>query len=175
MNKILAIDLGTKTGFALSGGHGGTWKLASPKEITIQHRLRGDRRLDVRIPRLLSNLETLYKERPFQWLVWEDVLFSSSTLQTQMWSSLRTTLWIFAHQRGLKTECLNTASLKKFATGNGAADKNLMAAWLAKTQPDLFRFFDGALRRVDNNEKVDDNQTDAVHLLLWAGQTLKNP
>jgi len=178
--KILTLDLGTKTGWAYRNSgrslQAGTWRLMSPKEVTAQGKLRGDRRLDQRIPRLYEKLsETRDRVGGLDWIVFEDVQFGSTTMQAHLWASFRTVIWLFASLSGIKTECLATGKLKVFAAGHGAATKDMMAAWLCKKCPNDFRHFDGATRRVDNNEVLDDNAVDAIHLLLWAEQTLKNP
>jgi hypothetical protein len=81
-------------------------------------------------------------------------------------------IWLHAHRWGMQVECLDTARLKAFATGCGAATKELMAAWLPRKCPQV-RFFDGATRLVDSNEILDDNAVDATHLLLWAESVLR--
>lgn len=175
--KILALDLGTTTGWACFDGDrivAGSRRLMSPREVSAQAKLRMDRRLDGRIPALWELLEDLDEScGPFDWLVFEDVQFGSTTMQAHLWASFRTTVWLYAFQHDRKTECLATGRLKVFAANHGAATKDMMGAWLCKKRPADFRFFDGAIRRVDNNEIMDDNSIDAAHLLLWAKQTFK--
>ena len=171
--KILALDLGTKTGYAVgdpSGILAGTWTLMSPKVVTLQAKVRGDRRLDGRVPNLF---DAIIKIPALDWIVFEDVLFASTTLQAHLWASLRAAVWLAAYQRNIKVECVNTSTLKKFATGHGGATKEMMAAWLVKSHPETFRFYDGAVRKVDNDLIIDDNGIDAAHLLFWARKTLK--
>lgn len=170
--RILALDLGTKTGWA-SEEAAGTWHLASPKDVTAFRKTRMDRRLDPRIPTLYARLKAV-SPRP-DWITWEDVLFSSSTLQTQMWASLRTTVWIFAAEHGIKVECCPTGTLKLFATGHGGAVKEMMAAALARN--------DKRYRLSADPKKVgvwqgdiflDDNAVDALHLYYWSRKILRN-
>jgi len=171
--KILALDLGTKTGYAVGDTGGvvvGTWTLMAPKVVTLQAKVRGDRRLDGRIPNLF---EAIMGISDLDWIVFEDVLFASTTLQAHLWASLRATVWLAAYQRKLKVECVNTSTLKKFATGHGGATKEMMAAWLVKNHSNEFRYYDGAVRKVDNDTILDDNAIDAAHLLYWAQKTLK--
>ena len=54
---------------------------------------------------------------------------------------------------GIEYVSVHTGTLKKFATGSGAASKELMMSTAA-----------GHLHR----QPVDDNEADAVHLALWA-------
>lgn len=176
--RILALDLGTSLGYA----HGylnnpvdltgcGSLVLASAKEITAQSKSRMNRRLDCRIPRLNDFLTTVFLSEPFDWLVWEDVQFASSTMQVQLWSSFRTTLWLFAAQRNILTECCPVGTLKKSGAGHGGATKNMMGAALSR-QDKRFTcvkekiYYDGKI--------ISDDAVDAVHLLKWSQKVLKN-
>lgn len=156
--NILALDLGTKTGFAYNVGEQffcGTWKLATPKEIRAWGQQRLTRRKDPRIEKfceILSDLPT------FDVLVFEDVLFASSTYQVQLWSSLRATAWLCGKSK--LVECVPVSTLKKFATGHGNATKQMMAQ----------TFFVNTV--FQNSPKLDDNGIDACWLWLWAKQNL---
>lgn len=176
--KILAIDLGTTTGWAIREGNGrlaaGSIELANERQLALQRKLRGDRRGDRRIFSLWEFLEDMDESVGFDAMVFEDVQFVRSTAQAHLWASFRTTIWLYAHLHERLVECLATGKLKIFATGAGSATKEMMAAWLAKTQPETVRFYDGALRLIDNDKILDDNAVDATHLLLWAEKTLKN-
>jgi hypothetical protein len=176
--KILALDLGTTTGWAVrEGGRllAGSKLLLDRKGVTLQAKRRGDRRLDRRMPALYVFIEALEEDYgPFDWLVFEDVQFGSTTMQAHLWASFRTVVWIYAWYCKKNTECLATGKLKVFAAGHGAATKNMMAAWLAKKCPKDFKLSDKAIVGVDKNEKIDDNGVDAAHLLLWAESTLRS-
>lgn len=173
--KILALDLGTKTGWA-SGKECvcdiGTWTLASPKQITEAGKTRMSRRLDPRIPALYQRLEDMSPD----YIVFEDVQFSSTTMQTQLWASLRAVVWLYAAHKGIGIECVSVSTLKKFATGHGGATKNMMAASLSRKYPNQF-YLDpsGHLRHCNRGLELslDDNAVDAAHLLFWAIQTLR--
>jgi len=173
--RILALDLGSSTGYAL--GHDkqfkvGTWVLESARGMRYAKKLRMDRRLDPRVMALLNNLTQTHLESPLDYLVYEDVLFSSSTAQTQLWSSFRGAVWAFAHFNGLQTECLNTASLKKFASGNGSAKKPDMARALARRDP-RFRLDREEIVETLTGERLSTDAVDAAHLFLWALTILK--
>lgn len=159
--RILALDLGTKTGYATNVGGTfkcGTWKLATKEEIYVWGKNRQTRRGDPRICRLRNYIQEL--EQP-DIIVFEDVQFSSTTMQTQLWSSLRAVVWMFSCAE-CKTiiEAVPVGTLKKFATGNGGADKDAMKAALTRrlVQP--------------INPAWDDNTIDAYWLYLWAQQNL---
>jgi hypothetical protein len=150
----LALDLGTKTGYAYNIGDkffSGTWSLATSKEITAWGKNRMRRRADPRVWRLMENLVSIAD--CVDVVVFEDVQFSSSTYQTQLWSSLRATVWLLP---GKLTECVPTGTLKKFATGSGNATKEMMTNAVRHRWPDLW------------NPKADDNEIDAVCVHQWA-------
>lgn len=173
--KILALDLGTTTGWAYrtpQGLRAGSIVLMGTKALKEQAAKRLDRRQDGRILRFWDHLQVVCTANPIDWLVFEDVQFAKSRMQAHLWAGFRSVVWLVAHQRGLQVECLSTDRLKRFATGNGCATKEAMAAWLPRKCKDV-RFFDGATRLVDGNEILDDNAVDATHLLLWAESVLR--
>ena len=177
--KILALDLGTTTGWAF----GDTFKMESlscgseilgTKEQIRQAGLtRMDRRRDPRITRFHAWLALKWTLLTPDWIVFEDVQFSKTTQQTQLWASFRAVLWIF--QLASNLECCPVGTLKKFATGNGAADKLLMAKMLVQQHP---RFQWEKCKKVNKvkdtrtGDFLDDNAVDAIHLLHWAKRTL---
>lgn len=156
--NILALDLGTKTGFCYGthvyGLTAGTWTLALPKEVTAWRAARQDRTCDPRMGRLR---EKLLHHTLVDMVVFEDVEFSSYTKQTQLWSSFRTVVWL-NYFKTARFECVPVSTLKKFATGHGNATKPMMAAALRKQEETL--------------KGLDDNAVDAVWLWLWARQNL---
>lgn len=165
--NYLALDLGTKTGYA--GMFGGefvarTWTLASPALVKAEATTRMDRRLDIRIPNLYDALLSTHRAKPLDWVFFEDVQFSSTTKQTQLWSSLRAAVWLFAHEHKVMLECCPVGTLKKFATGYGGADKKTMLIHARKKYPHW-------LNTVTNFD-LDDNAIDAIHLLAWGIQTV---
>ncbi len=156
--RILAVDLGTKTGLAWNFGHwpqASTLKLATPEEVKKWTRERWDRRCDPRIYRLHRFLaDSVLPDL----VVFEDVQFQTYTKQTQLWSSLRTALWLAFDKRAV-IECVPVTVLKKFATGSGAADKAAMRKALFTQYP---------VTRPD----LDDNAVDALWILKWAEKNL---
>jgi hypothetical protein len=156
---VLALDLGTKTGFAYNRGAiftCGSWELATAKEIRAWGRDRKTRTQDPRIERLCRNITGL---RPFTIVIFEDVQFSTYTAQTQLWSSLRSCVWLCASANVM--ECIPVSTLKKYATGTGAATKQLMAKrfWV---EPE----FAGV-------KSADDNAIDAAWAWKWAHEKFK--
>ena len=158
MMKILAVDLGTKTGLAWNYGMNpgaDTHTLSTPAEVKEWTRSRRDRTCDPRISRLYNFLDGFHVP---DLVVFEDVQFTTYTKQTQLWSSLRAALWLAFDGKAL-IECVPVTTLKKFATGSGAADKAAMKKALftqfPQTRPDL-----------------DDNAIDALWILKWAERNL---
>lgn len=166
MKTILALDLGTTTGWAYRSRSGaitaGSWLLASDKAIKRAAKARMDRRLDDRIPALHGRLIGVWRdhfhengvEEPIDFLVFEDVQFSSYTQQTQLWASFRAVVWLFCKHHNVTIDCCPVKTLKKFATGSGIANKDFMVQEAEKFFPDI--------------PIVDDNCADALHLLRWA-------
>jgi len=152
--RILGLDLGTRTGYCyttVSQREMGTWLLATPKEIRQWGKNRQTRTKDPRVERLCEKISGL---GTFDVIVFEDVQFSVYAQQTQLWSSLRAAIWLCG--RSPIIEAVPVTTLKKFATGSGAADKLAMARCFL-TNP-YFR----------NSPKLDDNGIDAAWLWLWA-------
>lgn len=154
--NVLALDLGTNTGYAYNQGDEffcGTWKLATPKEIKEWGKVRLTRRCDPRVERLAE----LIKNLPYpDLIVFEDVLFSSTTYACQLWASLRAAVWLSGAPR---IDCLPVQTLKIFATGRGNAKKQDMAK--------------AALLAGKELPKLDDNGIDAYHLWRWAHAKIK--
>jgi len=169
--NILALDLGTNTGWARGNSKGlfqtETWKLAADKSLRDAKKFRMDRKLDIRVSCLVDNLVSLHKAEKIDLLVWEDIRFGKSLAQVQLWSSFRGAVWMFAHIHGIQTDCLETGKLKKFATGSGGALKPQMAAALVQ-QDSRFRLDNGAVRDTLTDELLTDDAVDAIHLFRWA-------
>lgn len=156
---ILALDLGTATGFAYNRGDEffcGTWTLGTPKEIRQWGKERKTRTNDPRVERLCGHISE-FELGYFDIVVFEDVQFSTYTKQTQLWAALRASVWLCANTSLI--DCVPVGTLKKFATGNGAADKKTMSRFLKCQYPKIWK------------SALDDNAIDAVWLHLWAKHT----
>ena len=160
--NILTLDLGTHTGYALNHGEHfehGTWLLASAKEVTTWGKDRSRRRCDPRVIRLHATLVMLQDKYNFEHVVFEDVLFGSTTYQCQLWSSFRAAVWLGIP--AARIECVPVGTLKKFATGHGGATKEMMAAALARKHPEIHL-----------TEDSTDDTVDAIWLWYWSKQNL---
>lgn len=173
--KILALDLGTTTGYGFYDGTNtrhGSKLLASEKNLRHARNLRMDRRLDVRAMALYFFLK--YFGGTPDVLLFEDVQFGKSLAQVQLWSSFRGVVWGFCAERGIDVDCLATGKLKKFATGSGAADKTDMAIALVHSDPAVYTLgAHGGVLDARTGEILDDNAVDAAHLLRWGLQHLR--
>lgn len=170
--KILALDIGTKTGWALSDGENfscGTEVLATKEEVTAWGKQRLDRRCDPRISRMAALVRNLSTE--VEWIVFEDVEFSSFRKQTQLWASLRATIWSAACPP-IKFECVSVKTLKLYATGHGGATKEMMMGAVARYFPNRFKFDGKNLFDVSTQTRLTDDAADAIHLLRWAHHNL---
>jgi hypothetical protein len=156
---ILGIDLGTRTGYCYNRGPEifcGTWELATDKEITAWGKNRKRRTGDPRIERLCKLLSGLGK---FNIVAFEDVEFSSSTFQVQLWAGLRSSVWLCALSD--VRECVAVGTLKKFATGHGGATKEAMAQAF---------YLDRVIIHLES--PLDDNMIDSYFIWKWATTTL---
>jgi Holliday junction resolvasome RuvABC endonuclease subunit len=159
IKPILALDLGTDTGWATNYGSArvaGTWNLATPMEIKEWGKNRYRRRRDPRIMRFFNTLRNLDHTHHFDLVIFEDVQFSSSTAQTQLWSSLRGALWT-AFPENTIIECVPTGTLKAFATGHGGATKEMMKNSFLKLS-----------QKWGSDTVLSDDAIDAIWLWNWA-------
>lgn len=166
----LALDLATATGWAYNSSSGflaGTEVLAGKKEISEFAKDRRDRRDDPRVSRLWTFLR---RWTTIDYVVFEDVEFSSSTKQVQLWSSFRAAMWIAIP--GAHFEAVPVGTLKKFA-GHGSATKEMMAKFLVKQYPERFALTPrGQVFDRIHGRQLDDNAVDAIWLWLWAKKNL---
>jgi hypothetical protein len=88
-------------------------------------------------------------------------------MQAQLWAGLRSAIWAAVQNRPISVFCVDSSSLKLFATGKGQADKPDMAHALAEAEPALYRFdpVTRTLRR--NGEAVGDDEVDAIWLARY--------
>jgi Holliday junction resolvasome RuvABC endonuclease subunit len=140
---ILALDLGTTTGFAWGCDSGtsvsGTWKL-TPTRFESSGR---------RFLKLKENLDAL-PNKPTA-VVYEAVSFGVTTNATQIWGGFMATLQTWCEERNIPYQGVPVGTLKKFWTGRGNAKKPEMIA--------------EAVAR--GYQPADDNEADAIALLHW--------
>jgi hypothetical protein len=169
--KDLTVDIGTASGWSLKVGQeirdSGTEVLASDEELRDQRKEGKERTGDIRFGRLIDFLERKALAHGLDRLVIEDVIFARSPDQAQLWASLRAAIWVVARNLSLDVRCVPVATLKVFATGNGAADKSMMARSLAAAMPERYVQDPetGTLRCL--GRALDDNEVDAIWLARY--------
>jgi Holliday junction resolvasome RuvABC endonuclease subunit len=167
----LALDLGTHTGSArLVDGKvvaSGTKHLASEEELVQQRKCGQERTGDIRFYRCMDFVAETAASGAER-LVIEDVIFVRDQAQAQLWASLRAAVWAVGRSAGIPVKCVPVATLKKFACGDGSADKSQMAAALARAMPAHYvaNPVTGVLSQ--NGREMDDNEVDAIWVALFA-------
>lgn len=170
--NVLALDLGTHTGWATNKGglSLGTWDLATDKEVTAWGKTRLTRRGDPRFCRLRKHIA---EQGPIDALVFEDVLFGSTVNQAHLWATLRAAIWAMGcDECGLFVQAVPVATLKLFATGHGGAKKEMMMQAAERMLPGRFALRGNKIRDLLTGQMLDDNAIDAFHLLRWAEQNI---
>lgn len=170
--RVLALDLGTRTGYAKIDAQGlqvGTATLASAKELTGSMKWRD---WDIRFTRLAAFVVDWFMEEPSDepvHIVWEDVQFVHSSQQINVWTTLRSAVWAatwFVRWRfstaSVTLHAVPVGTLKKFATGSGAAGKDGMLR-AAVAQKKL---------TPEQADALDDNAVDALWLMHYATENL---
>jgi len=141
---FLALDLGTKTGFAYSAAKGvvvsGTWKLGDAKDK------------DGRFARFREHLDRLHGATALTRIAFEDVKAHKGTQAAHIYGGFKATLFTWCKDNGLgKPIAVPVGTLKKYWCGKGNATKEMMIeqARRAHYEPD------------------DDNEADAIALLHY--------
>lgn len=147
--KLLALDQATLTGWAVldecgSVTESGVWKLADPRRT-------GESR-GMRYVRFRSFLrQTLDKYQDIRLIVHEQTLLRGGAA-TEIANGLKALILEAAAEREMDVTCVHTSELKRFATGNGRAEKRDMM------ETCLSRF--GIM-------PLDDNHADAILIGFW--------
>jgi hypothetical protein len=169
--KTLTLDLGTDTGWALMDGpeivKSGTLHLASDAELEIQRREGKDRTLDVRFVRFYRFVGE-HALGGVHRIVFEDVGFASTRMQTQLWASLRCAIWMVALMHPeLAIYAVPVGTLKQFGAGNVRAKKADMAKALANHSSRLYVSDGNGTIIKPNGNVADDDEVDALWLVLY--------
>lgn len=121
MESILALDLGTTTGFAVgSSGHlvSGTWGLKPG-------RFDGG---GMRFVKFKARLDELHKATGFAHVFFEEVRRHAGTDAAHAYGGFLATLTAWCEEHEVPYEGLPVGEIKKAFTGNGNASKALMIA-----------------------------------------------
>ena len=143
---VLALDLGTKTGWAVGDPTGitaGTWDLKP-------------RRYDspaMRYVKFTARLNEIAGAYPITRIVFEEVRRHLGTTAAHVWGAFQAQMAIWADARKIPYEGLGVGEIKKHATGKGNANKGAMIE---------------ACRSRLGVEPEDDNEADARWMLALA-------
>jgi Holliday junction resolvasome RuvABC endonuclease subunit len=144
--NILALDLATKTGYALRENG----LLFSGVQVFDVKRGESPGMRFLRLTRFLDDTGTNMK--PGDLLVYEQAHHRGGAA-TQCCVGLMTHALSWAAANGIEHAGVHTATLKKWATGSGKGDKNAMKTVAAAML---------------GRDPIDDNEADAVLLLAYA-------
>lgn len=142
--KILAIDPGTHCGYALGPFMSGVWDL-SPR----RHEGGGMRFLKLR-NYLIKACEGV------NLVVYEEVRRHLGTDAAQIYGGIIAIISEHCELKKIDYQGVPVQTIKKFATGKGNSNKEVMLATARERWPQL--------------NIVDDNQGDALFLLAWANE-----
>ena len=147
---ILALDLGTTTGWALRSSDG---LITSGTTSFRNGRFDGGGMRYLRFTNWLTELERL--SGPIATIWFEEVRRHVGTDAAHVYGGLMATLTAWAELRGVPYEGVPVGTIKKHATGRGNANKDAMIAAV----------------RARGFSPADDNEADAIAILLWAMET----
>jgi hypothetical protein len=148
---VLALDLGTTTGWALRSQDGGI----TSGSITFKPtRFEGGGMRFLRFRRWLAEVTGL--SGGITRIAFEEVRRHVSTDSSHVYGGFLATLTAWCEQESIPYEGVPVGTIKRYATGKGNADK---AAMMAAIEARGFR-------------PADDNEADAIALLLWATDTV---
>ena len=144
---ILALDLGTTTGWALRGSDG---HITSGSESFRPQRFEGGGMRFLRFKRWLTEIKQSCDE--IDCLHFEEVRRHVSTDAAHAYGGFLATLTAWCEHHQIPYQGVPVGTIKKHATGKGNASKeDVIAAVQAR-----------------GHDPVDDNEADALALLLWA-------
>jgi len=149
-HAVLALDLGTTTGWALRGRDGG---IASGTMTFRPGRFEGGGMRFLRFRAWLTEVADL--SGGLARIAFEEVRRHVSTDSSHVYAGFLATLTAWCEQAGIAYEGVPVGTIKRFATGRGNADKAAMVAAM----------------RARGFAPTDDNEADAIALLLWATES----
>ena len=144
---ILALDLGTTTGWALRGSDG---HITSGSESFRPQRFEGGGMRFLRFKRWLTELKAV--TNGIDALHFEEVRRHVSTDAAHAYGGFLATLTAWCEHHQIPYQGVPVGTIKKHATGKGNASKDEMVA----------------SARARGHAPADDNEADALALLHWA-------
>ena len=148
--NILALDPGTKTGWAHSCGQSGVFDLS----------VRRDESSGMRLVRLRGKLNEIKRDVGVSLLVYEAARFAGKNGRGALviQSMFQGVIVEWCVDNNVDYRGYSSTEIKKYATGNGNASKELMIAVAEKVWP--------------QKKGMDDNEADALLLLSMTQSTL---
>ena len=140
--KILAIDPGTHCGYATSPFESGVW------DLSVGRYSGGGMRF-VKLRKYLSEITT-----QVDMLVYEEVRGHKGTDAAQVYGGIVAIITEHCEHQNIPYQGVPVGTIKKFATGKGNSNKEVMLAAARGKWPEV--------------GIVDDNQADALFLWAWA-------
>ena len=147
---ILALDLGTTTGWALRGNDG---HITSGSESFRPQRFEGGGMRYLRFGRWISEIQKSVSE--FQFLYFEEVRRHAGVDAAHAYGGFLATLTAWCEHHQIPYQGVPVGTIKKYATGKGNASKDEMVAAM----------------QARGHVPADDNEADALALLHWAIET----
>ena len=147
---ILTLDLGTTTGWALHGHDG---LITSGTASFRPGRFDGGGMRYLRFTNWLSEIDRL--SGPINAIWFEEVRRHAGTDAAHVYGGLMASLTSWGELRGVPYQGVPVGTIKRHATGRGNADKATMVA----------------AARARGFSPADDNEADAIAILLWAIET----
>lgn len=151
---ILALDMATKTGWAVVSSKRGSKRIVESGVMDFSKR-RGESNglLFLRFRRWLTDMVSgAIGPGEITMIAYEQARFRGGAA-TEICVGLQTRAQELAAEFGIESAPVATNTLKKFATGSGTAGKDLMIA---------------RAKLILGRDPIDDNEADAVHIALWA-------
>ena len=148
--SILALDLGSTTGWAIRNSR--CWILHGTVEFR-PNRFEGGGMRYLRFGRWLD--QTLEVTDGIDAIHYEEVRRHAGTDASHVYGGLLATLTAWCEDRSIPYGGVPVGTIERFATGKGNADKQAMIAAV----------------RERGFEPADDNEADAIAILLWALET----
>ena len=150
MMTVLALDLGTITGWALRSADG---RINSGPVSFRPSRYDGGGIRYLRFRAWLDGIAT--DAGRIHFIPYEEIRRHLSTDSSHIYGGLLATLTAWCEERGVAYQGVPAGTIKRFIAGKGNADK---AAVIAAVRARGF-------------EPADDNEADAIAILLWAIET----
>ena len=142
--KILALDLGTKCGYAFSDGQSGVWNFKPSTHETAGERYR----------KFWGAIESAIKLTGVTFIVYEEVHAHIGVEASHVYGAFVGILQALCLNNKIEYKGVPVQTIKKHATGNGNAKKDDMIV--------------AATLKFSKVNVIDDNHADALHLLDYA-------